>query len=66
MDTLSTTALHFIVQMAQQSRRTMDNDNSLAVKKNVKGRLLETSWDFEQLLWQKLLYSVSPTQMTSQ
>lgn len=45
----------------------MGND-SLVVgkKKKSKGRLSETSWDFEQLVWQKLLYSVSPNQKTSQ
>lgn len=43
----------------------MDND-SLVVNKKCKGRLSETSWDFEQLVWQQLLYSVSLNQMTSQ
>lgn len=43
----------------------MDND-VLVVKKKSKGRLSQTGWDFEQLVWQKLLYSVSPNQMTSQ
>lgn len=65
MDTLPTTTLHLCKWPQQLSRRAMDND-SLVVNKKCKGRLSETSWDFEQLVWQQLLYSVSLNQMTSQ
>lgn len=65
MDTLPTTALHSVVQGVQQlSMGTLDN-GSLVLQKS-KDKLSESSWGFEPFVWQNLLYSVSPNQMTNQ